>query len=37
MGGVRADSVLSLIAAAGVRRGLLRVGFEGMMRSWVAK
>jgi len=36
-GGVTADSVLSLIVAAGERRGLLGVGFEHMMRSWVIK
>ena len=36
-GGVRADSVSSLIVAAGERRGLLGVGFENMMRSWVMK
>jgi len=36
-GGVRANSVLSLIVAAGERRGLLGVGFENMMRSWVMK
>ena len=35
--GVRADSVSSLIVVAGVRRGLLGVGFENMMRSWVMK
>ena len=34
-GGVRADGVSSLIIAAGERRGLLGVGFEIMMRSWV--
>ena len=34
-GGVRADSMSSLIVAAGERRGLLWVGFENMMRSWV--
>ena len=32
-GRVRADSVSSLIVAAEERRGLLRVGFENMMRS----
>ena len=32
---MRADGVSSLIVAAGERRGLLRVGFENMMRSWV--
>jgi len=36
-GGVRADSVSSLIVAAGERCGLLGVGFENMMRSWVMK
>jgi len=36
-GGVRADSMSSLIVAAGERRGLLVVGFENMMRSWVMK
>ena len=36
-GGVRADSVSSLIVAAAERRGLLGVGFENMMRSWVMK
>ena len=35
-GGVRNDVVAS-IAAAGERRGLLGVGFENMMRSWVMK
>jgi len=35
--GVRADSVSSLIVAAGERCGLLGVGFENMMRSWVMK
>jgi len=35
--GVRADGVASLIVAAGERRGLLGVGFENMMRSWVMK
>jgi len=34
---VRADGVSSLIVAAGERRGLLGVGFENMMRSWVIK
>jgi len=29
--------VSSLIVAAGERRGLLGVGFENMMRSWVMK
>jgi len=33
--GVRADGVSSLIVASGERRGLLGVGFENMMRSWV--
>ena len=36
-GGVRTDGVSSLIVAAGKRRGLLGVGFENMMRSWVMK
>jgi len=36
-GGVRDDGVASLIVAAGERRGLLGVGFENMMRSWVMK
>ena len=36
-GGVRADSMSSLIVAAGERCGLLGVGFENMMRSWVMK
>jgi len=36
-GGVRADGVSSLIVAAGERHGLLGVGFENMMRSWVMK
>jgi len=37
-GGVRADGVSSLIVAVGERRcGLLGVGFENMMRSWVIK
>ena len=36
-GGVRAYGVASLIVAAGERRGLLGVGFENMMRSWVMK
>ena len=35
--GVRAYGVSSLIVAAGERRGLLGVGFENMMRSWVMK
>jgi len=34
-GGVRADGVASFIVAAGERRGMLGVGFESMMRSWV--
>ena len=34
-GGVRADSVSSLIVAAGERRGLLGVGFKNLMHSWV--
>jgi len=29
--------VSSLIVAAGERHGLLGVGFENMMRSWVMK
>jgi len=36
-GGVRADSMSSLIDAAGERRGSLGLGFENMMRSWVMK
>ena len=36
-GGVRDDGVASLIVAAGERRGLLGVGFENMMCSWVMK
>ena len=36
-GGVRDDGVPSLIVAAGERRGLLLVGFENMMLSWVMK
>jgi len=36
-GTVRADGVSSLIVAAGERCGLLKVGFESMMRSWVMK
>ena len=36
-GRVRADGVASLIVGTGERRGLLRVGFENMMRSWVMK
>ena len=35
--GVRADGVASLIVAAAERHGLLREGFENMMRSWVIK
>ena len=35
-GGVRNDVVASIVAA-GKRRGLLGVGFENMMRSWVMK
>jgi len=35
--GVRDDGVASLIVAAGERRGLLGVGFENRMRSWVMK
>ena len=34
-GGVRTDGVSSLIVVAGEKRGLLGVGFENMMRSWV--
>ena len=34
---VRADGVSSLVVAAGERRGLLGVGFENVMRSWVMK
>ena len=34
---VRADGVASLIVETGERRGLLGVGFENMMRSWVMK
>ena len=34
---MRADSVSSLIVAAGERRSLLGVGFEYMMCSWVVK
>ena len=34
---VRADGVVSLIVAAGERRGLLGEGFENRMRSWVMK
>jgi len=36
-GGVKINGVASLIVAAGERRGLLGVGFENMMRSWVMK
>jgi len=36
-GGVGADSMSSLIVAAGERRGWLRVGFENMKRSRVMK
>jgi len=32
---VRADGMSLLIVAAGERRGLLGVGFENMIRSWV--
>jgi len=35
--GVRADGASSLIVAAGERRGLLGVGYENMIRSWVTK
>ena len=35
--GMRANGVLSLIVAAGEKGGLLGVGFENMMRSWVMK
>ena len=34
---VRDDGVASLIVAAGESCGLLGVGFENMMRSWVMK
>ena len=34
---VRDNGVVSLIIAAGERRGLLGVGFENMMRSWVMR
>jgi len=37
MDGMRANGVLSLIVAAGEKGGLLGVGFENMMRSWVMK
>jgi len=36
-GRVRADSMSSLIVAAGERRGSLGVGFENMIRFWVMK
>jgi len=36
-GGVRADSMSSLIVAAEERRGSLRVGFQNMRHSWVIK
>jgi len=35
--GVRADGVASLIVETGERRGLLGVGFENLVRSWVMK
>ena len=35
--GVKADDAALLIVTAGERRGLLRVGFEKTMRSWVMK
>jgi len=35
--GVRDDGKSSLIVVAGKRCGLLGVGFENMMRSWVMK
>ena len=35
-GGVRNDAVASIVAV-GEKRGLLGVGFENMMRSWVMK
>jgi len=35
--GVRDDDVASLIFAAREGRGLLGMGFEDMMRSWVMK
>ena len=35
-GGVRNDVVASIVVA-GEGRGLLGVGFENMMRSWVMK
>ena len=31
------NNVVASIVAAGERRGLLGVGFENMMRSWVMK
>jgi len=34
---VRDDGVALLIVAAGERRGLLGVGFDNMMCSWVMK
>ena len=34
-GGVRADSMSSLIVAVGERHGSLGVGFENMRRSWI--
>jgi len=34
---VRDDGVSLLIVAGGERRGLLGVGFENMMSSWVMK
>ena len=36
-GRVRADSMSSLMIAAGERYGLLGVGFENKRRSWVMK
>jgi len=36
-GGVRADSMSSLIVAVGERHGSLGVGFKNMRRSWVMK
>jgi len=35
--GVRDDGVASFIVAAGERRGLLGVGFDNMMCSWIMK
>jgi len=35
--GVRDDGMASLIVAAGERRGLLGVGFDNMMCSWIMK